>query len=404
MSVKILRASVIAPMDRAPIVDGAIAFEDRIVDVGDARSMLSQHSDAKIFDVGESIILPGLVNAHAHLELSAFCQAPEPKSFADWLLNLVPRSTLSAADVQGMVERGIPAGVEQCLRFGVTSVGDISKQCMFSRPMLQSGPLRVVSYGEVQAMAQRRGLLDERFATATDLANESQWLRVGVSPHAPYTVEPEGYKRCLEFARREHRPIATHLAESPDEATFLEHGTGPFRELWDALNHWDDRVPKYMGGPIRFARDLGLLDYPTLLAHVNYCDDDELNILARGKASVVYCPRTHRYFGHPPHRWREMLARGINVAVGTDSCASSPDLNLVDDLRLLHEIAPVASVSTLWEMATIRAATAIGMADQVGSITPGKFADFTIFEAPSLKAILESHVTPREVWIRGDRI
>lgn len=404
MSVKILCASVIAPIDRAPIVDGAVAFDDRIFDVGNAQAVQSKHPGAQIFDADNSIILPGLVNAHAHLELSGFCQAAEPKSFGNWLLDLVPRSTLTAADIQGMVERGIPTGVEQCLRFGVTSVGDISKQCRFSRPLLQSGPLRVVSYGEVQAMAQRRGLLDERLATATDLSNESEWLRVGVSPHAPYTVEPEGYKKCLDFARREHRPIATHLAESPDEATFLEHATGPFRELWDALNHWDDRVPKYVGGPIRFARDLGLLDYPTLLAHVNYCDDDELDILARGKASVVYCPRTHRYFGHPPHRWREMLARGINVAVGTDSCASSPDLNLVDDLRLLHEIAPVASVSTLWEMATIRAAEAIGMADRVGSITPGKFADFTIFEAPSLKAILESQMQPKVVWISGSRV
>jgi cytosine/adenosine deaminase-related metal-dependent hydrolase len=253
-------------------------------------------------------------------------------------------------------------------------------------------------------MAQRRGLLDERFAAATDLANESQWLHVGVSPHAPYTVEPAGYKKCLDFARRENRPLATHLAESPDEAEFLEHGTGPFRELWEAgLNHWDDRVPKYVGGPIRFARDLGLLDHPTLLAHVNYSDDDELEILSRGKASVIYCPRTHRYFGHPPHRWRDMLARGINVAVGTDSCASSPDLNLVDDLRLLHEIAPEVSMQALWEMATIRGARAIGMEEQVGSITPGKLADFAIFQAPSLEAILESRCGPSDVWINGER-
>jgi cytosine/adenosine deaminase-related metal-dependent hydrolase len=401
MTVKILRASVIAPMDRAPIVDGAIAFNDRIIEVGEARVVRARHPDAQVIDAGESIVLPGLVNAHTHLELSAFCQAPGPKSFSHWLLNLVPRSTLTLADIQAMVERGIPAGVEQCLRFGVTTVGDISKQCMFSRPLLRNGPLRVVSYGEVQAMAQRRGLLDERFATATDSSDESESLRVGVSPHAPYTVEPEGYRKCLEFARQANRPIATHLAESPDEASFLEHGTGPFRELWEALNHWDDRVPTYIGGPIRFARDLGLLDYPTLLAHVNYCDDDELDILAGGKASVVYCPRTHLYFGHPPHRWREMLARGINVAVGTDSCASSPDLNLVDDLRLLHEIAPEVPVQTLWEMATTRAARAIGMGDRVGSITSGKSADFAIFEARSLEGILESSRSPREVWIAG---
>src|SRR5205085_4235604 len=123
------------------------------------------------------------------------------------------------------------------------------------------------------------------------------------------------------------------------------------------------------------------LNYPTLLAHVNYCDDDELALLARGRASVVYCPRTHRYFDHPPHRWRDMLAAGINVAVGTDSCASSPHMNLVDELRLLHQIAPEVPPQDLWQMATIRAAKALQMDPQVGSISPGKLADLVAFPA-----------------------
>jgi aminodeoxyfutalosine deaminase len=190
--------------------------------------------------------------------------------------------------------------------------------------------------------------------------HDSERLIVGVTPHAPYTVEAEGYRRCLDFANSNNRPLATHLAETPDEAEFLAEQTGPFRYLWEVgVNAWDDRVPRYDGGPIRLARDLGLLIFRRYLAHVNYCDDDELEILARGRASVVYCPRTHAYFGHRPHRWREMLARGINVAVGTDSCASSPDLNLVDDLRLLRRIAPEVSAVELWGMATTRAATAL---------------------------------------------
>ncbi len=154
------------------------------------------------------------------------------------------------------------------------------------------------------------------------------------------------------------------------------------------------------------SRDLGLLDYPTLLAHVNYCDDDELAILAGGKASVVYCPRTHEFFGHPPHRWRDMLARGINLAVGTDSCASSPDLNLVDDLRLLHRLAPEIPAAQLWEMATTRAARAIGFHD-AGAIQPGGPADFVMFDcstAGPLAEILERQVLPSSVWINGRRI
>jgi aminodeoxyfutalosine deaminase len=144
------------------------------------------------------------------------------------------------------------------------------------------------------------------------------------------------------------------------------------------------------------------------LAHVNYVNDDELELLSRGRASVVYCPRTHAYFGHPPHRFREMLARGINVAVGTDSCASSPDLNLLDDLRLVHRLHPDLPVESLWEMATINGARAIEIVDQAGSLTVGKRADFISFGISSdepLREILENpSMVPNGVWIDGRAI
>src|SRR5205807_9072461 len=141
---------------------------------------------------------------------------------------------------------------------------------------------------------------------------------------------------------------------------------------WGRIGGWDEQVATFAGGAVSSAHAVGLLDYPTLLAHVNYCDDAEMDLLARGHASVVYCPRTRAYFRHPPHRWRDMLSRGINVAVGTDSCASSPDLNLVDELRLLRRLAPEVPAMELWKMATIRAAKAIGWENEVGSISPGK--------------------------------
>jgi cytosine/adenosine deaminase-related metal-dependent hydrolase len=254
-------------------------------------------------------------------------------------------------------------------------------------------------------MAKRRELLEERFARAADLSDESHWLRIGISPHAPYTVEPEGYRRCLAFAKSQNRPLATHLAETAEEAQFLAEHTGPFRTLWETgVNAWTNDVPRYSGGPIRFAREIGLLDYPSLLAHVNYCNDEELEILAAGHASVVFCPRTHEFFRHPPHRWREMLKRGINVAVGTDSCASSPDLNIVDDLRLLHRTYPQEPVVLLWEMATVRGATAIGLNDR-GLIREGAAADFAVFKVSShepLAEILETQILPARVWIDAE--
>jgi cytosine/adenosine deaminase-related metal-dependent hydrolase len=385
-------------MDQPPIGRGGVLIAGgKIVEVGDAPALSRQYPHAQVQDLGRAILLPGLVNAHVHLELSNQSPGDKPASFVDWVLGLMGNPTDAA--------QGVRVGVEQSLRFGVTCVGDISRQCAITRPLLSAGPLRAVSYGEVSAMAQRRGLLEERLARAAHSSDQSDYLKIGISPHAPYSIEAHGYRRCLEVAGRNHFPIATHLAETADEAEFLAGHSGPFKRLWDALGAWDDQVPRFEDGPIRYAKSLGLLDYPTaLLAHVNYCDADELALLARGKASVVYCPRTHDYFGHPPHRWRTMLRAGINVAVGTDSCASSPDLNLLDDLRLLHQLAPAAPSIDLLAMATIRAARAIGMSQAVGSLSPGKCADLVAFPVIDLDDLLTSTMLPSAVWIGGVRV
>lgn len=405
----LLHARWVAPMDRPPIPDGVIVFHRGVIlDVGAAADLIGKHPEAEVIERPDETILPGLINAHTHLELSGFsCGAPAA-DFVEWLIRLVPRGPADLEFIHRSVERSIPIGVAQCLRFGVTCVGDISRHSSVSRPLLCNGPLRVVSYGEVQAMAKRRGLLEERVAIAADRSCESEFLRPAISPHAPYSMELDGYRHGLEVARRDGLPLATHLAETPDEAPFLSDHSGRFRDLWEDLGAWDDQVPRFAGGPIRFATSIGLLDYPrTLLAHVNYSDDAEMDLLEQGRASIVYCPRTHVYFGHPPHRWRQMLARGINVAIGTDSCASSPDLNLLAELRLLRRIAPEMPAMEIWKLATINAARAVDMQDKLGTLQAGRAADFVTFKTLSsmpLDEILDSNQLPEEVWIAGKKI
>jgi cytosine/adenosine deaminase-related metal-dependent hydrolase len=427
----LLRAAWIAPMNGPPVPNGGVVLRgETIVASGPAAALRAAHPGATVHDFGDAVVLPGLVNAHVHLELSHLVRPPAPGRFVDWLMSVLG-SPADAATTAAAVE----SGVAQCLRFGVTTVGDISRHCVVARQVLRSSPLRAVSFGEVVGMAGRRHVLPDRLAAAVDdplatqpnpeqnagpgsagparfgahagartNADPRQTLRAGVSPHAPYSIDADGYRRCLAAARERRLPLTTHLAESPDEGLFLAEHAGPFRELWDRLGAWDDSVPRFPGGPIRFAASLGLLDAPVALAHVNYCDDDEMRLLARGRAGVVYCPRTHAYFGHPPHRWRDMLAAGINVAVGTDSVASSPDLNLVDDLRLLHRIAPDVPPLVLWEMATTRAARALGLGAPAGALAPGAPADCAIFPASGsepLKDVLESDRLPLQTWISG---
>ncbi len=379
-----------------PIIrDAALLVRDGcIAAVGPIALMRRGHPAAAVCDLGNAAVLPGLVNAHTHLELSSIQRGKPPARFVDWILDLMSR--VGAVDPAGATA----AGIVQCLRFGVTTVGDITSQPAMTRPILAQSPVGGVSFGEVRAMGQRRTFLEPRLASSIE---KIEGIEAGISPHAPYSIEMGGYVRCLAAAREGGLPLATHLAETPDEAMFLADHAGPFKELWDFLAAWDDGVPEFSGGPIRFASAIGLLDYPTLLAHVNYCDDSELDLLAAGKASVVYCPRTHEFFGHRPHRWREMSERGINVAAGTDSCASSPDLNLVDELRLLHRLAPFVDPLELWQMATVRGARALGLSN-VGSLSVGHRADLVVFPTTGddpLREIIERSVLPRQVWVAG---
>ena len=406
---KLLTAAWVAPMSDAAIRDGGVVVENgRVLAVGDATTLAALHPDAERIDFGAAVILPGLVNPHTHLELSG-CEAGDSPggTFGQWILSLPRRIGVHSGKTNEQLL--IPAtarGIEQCLHFGVTTIGDISQQMHLTRPVLRDARIRCVSYGEVIGLAKNRTRYQTLLPRATDRSLQTDRLRIGLTPHAPYTVDLPGYRECIELARANDLPLATHLAETTAEQEFLEHHQGEFRQVWELIGHWQDGVETFRGSPIRFAESIGLLDYErALLAHVNYCDEDELSILSRGRASVVYCPRTHRYFGHPPHRWREMLAAGINVAVGTDSCASSPDLNLVDDLRLLHEIAPEFPIDQLWRMATVNAAQAIGM--ESGRLEPGQPADMALFDVSTnepLAEILESDRRPREVWIAGERI
>jgi aminodeoxyfutalosine deaminase len=263
-----------------------------------------------------------------------------------------------------------------------------------------------VSYAEAIGLGSRRWRFEKLLDEARNAHAPNQKMLLGISPHAPYSVDLPGYEAALALSRKQQMPLATHLAEWPDEKEFLEHHAGMFRQLLDRFKFWDETTHTFAAPPIHFAHAIGLLNEPTLLAHVNYCNDEELSLLAAGRASVVYCPRTHRYFSHPPHRWREMLAAKINVAIGTDSCASSPDLNLVDEIRLLHQIAPEVPAEQLWQLITLNAARALQHND-VGSLSLGLAADFVAFTTQTdnpLTELLENNSLPSTVWIAGQSL
>jgi cytosine/adenosine deaminase-related metal-dependent hydrolase len=403
----LIRAKYVATMAGPVLEDAAVVVEGdgRIGAVGAGGDWSG--SGNRTIELGDVLILPGLVNAHTHLELTALGQLPRPANLVDWILALRERAMAELSEPARIAD-SMARGVRDCLRFGVTAVGDITLNPAVTRPVLSASALRGVSFGEVLGMAGRSAQMAGRIAAAVERTSEREDLRAGIEPHAPYSLDLNGYRRCVEEARRHGMPIATHLAETRDEAEFLARHRGEFRRLWEALGGWEEGVSRAAGGPIFAMNQLGLLHHePAVLAHVNYVDEEEMAILAGGRASVVYCPRTHAYFGHPPHPFEEMLAAGVNVALGTDSAASSPDLNLMEDLRLVHRTYPGVPVETVLGMGTARGARALGMGDRIGTIEAGKWADLCAFAVTTrdpLREVLETAVLPAAVWVGGRRV
>jgi cytosine/adenosine deaminase-related metal-dependent hydrolase len=403
----LIRAKYVATMAGPVLEDAAVVVEGdgRIGAVGAGGDWSG--SGNRTIELGDVLILPGLVNAHTHLELTALGQLPRPANLVDWILALRERAMAELSEPARIAD-SMARGVRDCLRFGVTAVGDITLNPAVTRPVLSASALRGVSFGEVLGMAGRSAQMAGRIAAAVERTSEREDLRAGIEPHAPYSLDLAGYRRCVEEARRHGMPIATHLAETRDEAEFLARHRGEFRRLWEALGGWEEGASHAAGGPIFAMNQLGLLHHePAVLAHVNYVDEEEMAILAGGRASVVYCPRTHAYFGHPPHPFEEMLAAGVNVALGTDSAASSPDLNLMEDLRLVHRTYPGVPGETVLGMGTARGARALGMGDRIGTIEAGKWADLCAFAVTTrdpLREVLETAVLPAAVWVGGRRV
>jgi cytosine/adenosine deaminase-related metal-dependent hydrolase len=327
-------------------------------------------------DLGEAAVLPGLVNAHTHLDLTGLRDRPPfPGDFTTWLREVIASRRARAPE---RVEADIRAGIEESLAHGVTLLGDVSAGGA-SWEALAAAPLRAVVFQELL------GLPRERADAALEAAR--QWLagyratptcRQGLSPHAPYSVRGNLFLEAARLAREQEprAPLAVLLAETREELELLHHHTGPFVAFLQELGVWD---PDGLADSPRSVMSLCNQAIPKLFIHGNY-----LAPTARFPqlSSVVYCPRTHAAFGHPPHPFRSFLARGFCVALGTDGLASNPDLDLLAEARFLHQHYPDVGGADLLRMATLNGARALGWDGETGSLEAGKSADLVVLPLP----------------------
>ena len=402
----VVRARHVVPVDSPPIENGAIEIRDGIITcVGPATG----HTNLPVRDLGDMVLLPGFVNAHTHLELSYLAgRVPTGEGFVPWLERLVSFLKIWG-DVWPLISEATREGVSESLAAGVTTVADVTRRPAIVRRILRDKSLRALSFGEVIAAGRLRSELTTRLEAAVDTSCVSERLRIGITPHSPYAVEPDALQTCTAWARERALPLCIHLAETPDEEEFTVRGTGPLRGYLERVGVWDDAVPCAGRRPVELAAECGLLGPTTILAHGNYVSDADIEIIARSGAHVAWCPRTHRAFGHAPHPFRRMLAAGVNVCVGTDSLASNPSLSVLDELRFVRREHPDLPPELILAMGTLHGARATGWADRVGSLRPGKDADWVAVRynssgpANPIENVLASTARPAAVYVRGRR-
>lgn len=339
-------------------------------------------------ELPRSLLIPALVNAHTHLDLTDI--GPRPYSptggFPTWA-RMIRDSRPSEPE---QIRNSVREGIARSLAGGVMAVGDIAGN---GRPepleALRESPLHGVSYLELFGLGTRqRAALDRVRRLLTEYPEHfdrgSRRVRFGLQPHAPYSCGRVVYAYAAELTRIFGIPIATHIAESIDERRFIAHAEGPWRAMLEQLGFWDDSVAADITQGLTPINHLAraLVSAPFLLAHANDCSDADLDVLACTRASVVYCPRSAAYFGHDtslgPHRYRDMHSRGINVALGTDSIVNIPDgeagtLSTLDEMRFLYR-RDRTDPAVLLRMATINGARALGLDTALFSLVPGPIA------------------------------
>ncbi|MCA9080926.1 MAG: amidohydrolase family protein, partial [Planctomycetaceae bacterium] len=321
-------------------------------------------------------LLPGLVNAHTHLEFSGLTSPLEPRDrFADWI-----RSVVDCRRERGAEQDWIPQGLHECESTGTVAFGEIA-----TSDWLAEASVSVLQGLTGVVFREVLGLRPESHAAQLETAqrhlsnaDRDDAIIRGLSPHAPYSVHPALLRSVLELARQFQAPVAMHLAESQAELELLDRGSGPLVELLTSFSVWNASDIPLGTRPLDYLRLLAPLPC-VLVVHGNHLDDEELRFLAEHPhMSVVYCPRTHAAMGHPPHRWREMLEMGINVCLGTDSRASNPDLSVWDELRLVQSLAPDMPASSILRLGTVNGVRALGLSHAGGTIAPGQPANFLV--------------------------
>ena len=402
----VYRAAWICPISQAPIQNGWLTVCDRRIErvgaPGEPPPTTSAH------DLGSVAVLPGLVNAHTHLELSWLRgRVPPAASFVDWIKQMF----LARG---GKIERiGDPRVIDAALvaarearAAGTIAVGDISNSLATVGTIRDAGMTGLVFHELLGFnLVDGQSVDDTRAHREVAAAVAAEHVRVTLAPHAPYSVSPELFRAIRAEVSRSRVPITSvHLGESPGEMEFLKDGSGPWPGILRMVGaHRDDWTPPGTG-PVEYLDSLGVLDAHTLVVHGVQLDAASLARLAAIGCTLVTCPRSNQWVGVGAPPIARFYASGVKVAVGTDSLASVDDLNAFSELRAMRCLAPSVPARQLLESATLTGARALGLGDELGSIEAGKRAELIAVDLPThvdnVEEYLLSGIDPRNIrWV-----
>ncbi|HEV3272662.1 MAG TPA: amidohydrolase family protein [Candidatus Methylacidiphilales bacterium] len=397
-------ADIVLPISSPPLARGAVRVEGaEIIAVGPASELPAQPGEP-VTDLGASTLLPGLINAHCHLDFTRFKGALSPKQgFTEWIktINALRRSFTTRDYIDAIAE-----GFEMLARGGVTTVANIEAFPELL-PQLPVPPLRTWWFLELIDVRSRINEDETLLGALSFFEKHPEWLGgFGLSPHAPYTASVDLYRLARTCGEKYGMLSTTHIAESIEEHEMFSHARGPLHDFLAGLGR--DNSDCGHGSALSHLVEHGVIGPNCIIAHLNYLQDYDYELVARSGASVVHCPKCHTYFGHAPFPMKALREHGVNICLGTDSLASNNAFDMRSEMREAQAMHGLGDREVL-EMVLLNGARALGQAGKLGQISRGSVADLVAFPhagAPDpdldlYRQVVQSHEEPNLLLVNG---
>ncbi len=400
-------AAWIVPIEGEPIRDGWVMVDGgRVVALG----RRAANDSTPGVELGDVAVMPGLVNAHTHLELSYLRDQVAPaSSFTAWARQIIAERRKAHPLKDPAVGAAIDAAIDESVRCGTAVVGEITNTLFVTFDKLAQSPLAGVVFWEMIGFnidADFDAMVTQALSDLGDLP-ATEKIRASLAAHAPYSVAPLFFRAIKKAVdRMPFVPCSVHLAENVEEVQLLKTGDGPWKTLMQDIGSWNASWTPPGVSPVKYLDEMRFIDDRLLVVHGVQMSTTDLELVKDRGATLVTCPRSNGHTGAGLPPIAEFYQSGVRIAIGTDSLASSPDLNVFAEVATLHALAPSIPPASLLESATIQGARALGFDADYGTIEPGKLARLLAVDVPpgtsDVEEYLVSGIHPGQVrWVEA---